>query len=296
MDLIIDTDPGQDIDDLLALWFALKRPELNVRAITTVTYPTEPRARIAKRLLRLLGRTDVAVGAGMQLPMRPFSDAEMAFQKDLAKSMNHACFADPPDDPRDAPDTPDVPALIAATAGRCPDGATIACLGPYTNIAATLLRYPDIKPRIKQIFVMGGEFDLPRTEHNVDWDSAAADILLRSGIPLAFGPWSVTRQFTLPMADCAVFGASPAPAAKEIFAAINIWHPAQSWKPGPVMYDIFPILHALAPGKYYEMETRKIAIIPPGMTQSDSDGVEVSAARAIDAEAARRIFFETVLG
>jgi len=35
--ILIDTDPGQDIDDLLAIWFAMLRPKLEVVGITTVT-------------------------------------------------------------------------------------------------------------------------------------------------------------------------------------------------------------------------------------------------------------------
>jgi purine nucleosidase/pyrimidine-specific ribonucleoside hydrolase len=49
--VLIDTDPGQDIDDILAIAFALKRPELDIKAITTVTKPSYKRARIVKRLL-----------------------------------------------------------------------------------------------------------------------------------------------------------------------------------------------------------------------------------------------------
>ena len=71
--IIIDTDPGQDIDDLLAIFFALRRPELDIQAITTVTYPTDRRARLVKRLLRYLWRSAIPVAAGMNYPVRPFS-------------------------------------------------------------------------------------------------------------------------------------------------------------------------------------------------------------------------------
>ena len=37
--ILIDTDPGQDIDGLLAILFALQRTELDIKAITTVTLP-----------------------------------------------------------------------------------------------------------------------------------------------------------------------------------------------------------------------------------------------------------------
>ena len=51
--LIIDTDPGDDVDDVLALAFALLRPELDVRAITTVTPFPDRRVHIVRKLLAL---------------------------------------------------------------------------------------------------------------------------------------------------------------------------------------------------------------------------------------------------
>ena len=44
--ILIDTDPGQEIDDLLAILFALQRPELDIKASTTVTMPSNKRARL----------------------------------------------------------------------------------------------------------------------------------------------------------------------------------------------------------------------------------------------------------
>ena len=43
--IIIDTDIGDDIDDAIAISFAVRRPELNVLAITTCYGPTRKRYR-----------------------------------------------------------------------------------------------------------------------------------------------------------------------------------------------------------------------------------------------------------
>ena len=64
MKLILDTDIGTDVDDALALAFALRHPELDLRAVTTVSGDTVRRARIAKKLLLLAGRDDIEVAAG----------------------------------------------------------------------------------------------------------------------------------------------------------------------------------------------------------------------------------------
>jgi hypothetical protein len=110
--ILIDTDPGQDIDDLLAIWFALLRPELDVVGITTVTWPTVDRARLVKRLLRYLNRADVPVAAGQDYPTHEMSDADKARLHDRAGSMNHASFAEPldaRDDPGNADAAPAQP-------------------------------------------------------------------------------------------------------------------------------------------------------------------------------------------
>src|SRR3989338_1250017 len=66
--LIIDTDIGTDIDDALALVYAV-RSGYNIPLITTVHGDTVRRAHIAKKLTRLLG-TDIPVAAGEQKPLK----------------------------------------------------------------------------------------------------------------------------------------------------------------------------------------------------------------------------------
>ena len=141
--LIIDTDPGEDIDDLLALLFALRRPELDIRAITTVTLPTARRVRLVKRLLRYLDRTDIPVAAGMDLPLRTLSEAELRAQSDFSRTMNHGAFAEP-EDPRDAPGPLDAIDLIIRTVEAHSGEIALACIGPLTNIACALRKKPAI--------------------------------------------------------------------------------------------------------------------------------------------------------
>src|SRR6202050_3040308 len=62
--IIIDTDPG--IDDAMAIFLALRSPELKVEAITPVAgnVPLELTLPNALRLVEIAGRTDVPVAAG----------------------------------------------------------------------------------------------------------------------------------------------------------------------------------------------------------------------------------------
>src|SRR5690606_17696737 len=159
----------------------LLRPELDIRAITTVTWPSDRRARLIKRLLRYLGRVDIPVGAGMQLPLRPVSADEWRSQQDLSRTMNHYAFALPAA-PEDGGPYEDAINLITRTVIANAGSIAIASIGPLTNIAVALRRRPELADMIQYIALMGGETALHRAEHNISFDYIAADIVLTSGI------------------------------------------------------------------------------------------------------------------
>jgi len=294
--ILIDTDPGQDIDDLLAIHFALLRPELDIRAITTVTWPSAGRARLVKRLLRHLGRDDIPVAAGMQAPLRPLPADEAARLRDPAVAMNHACFAEPAEPADEAGG--DAVDLILGSLRESPTPLTLCCIAPLTNVACALIREPDIVSRIGRIILMGGEIALDRAEHNIAHDPVASAIVLGCGAPISMGTWDVTRRLVLDDADCRRFADGPLPLHRALADAIAAWHPAQSWKPGPVMYDLFPLVEAFAPGIY---ELREMAIEVPcagehcGRTLArPGSGVRVST--GVDLARLRGLYVSTVFG
>ena len=297
--IIIDTDPGQDIDDLLAIFFALRRPELDIQAITTVTYPTDRRARLVKRLLRYLGRSAIPVAAGMNYPLRPFSTQEIRQQEDFSLSMNHYAFAQPEDD-RDNPGTLDAVDLVIRTIEQNPGQIILACIAPLTNIACALQRKPSIAGQIKSILLMGGETALNRCEHNITFDYIASDIVLRSGIPIQMGTWDITRRFVLSKEDCQLFRSHPSEVCQALARAIELWHPAQSWKPGPVMYDLFPMVQAYDPS-YYTLTPMSVQVetrgeFTRGMTISGGNHTHIQVTTDIRPAALRELYLQTILG
>ncbi len=296
--ILIDTDPGQDIDDLLAILFALRRPELDVRAITTVTLPSDRRARLIKRLLRMLGRTGIPVAAGMDLPLRSVGAAELERQHDFTRTMNHEAFALPAD-PLDDPDSDDAVGTIIRTVEAHPGEVHLACIAPLTNIACALRRKPSIARMIPSILLMGGETALNRVEHNIAFDAIAADIVLGSGIPVCMGTWDVTRRFVLGAEDCARFAGSDRPECRALSAAIELWKPAQPWKPWPVMYDLFPMVHVFDSSFYstQEMPVRVDLHRGPGfgMTVPGGDGPRIQVTTDVREGEVRRLYLDTVL-
>ena len=67
--IIFDTDIGSDIDDALALALALQSPELDVRAVTTVSDDTVGRSRLAWKEMGLYGRHDIPLATGAPEPL-----------------------------------------------------------------------------------------------------------------------------------------------------------------------------------------------------------------------------------
>ena len=63
----IDTDIGQDVDDLLALLVAARRCGPRLVGVSTVTWWPVGKARLARLVLQRLGRQTVPVYAGLGL-------------------------------------------------------------------------------------------------------------------------------------------------------------------------------------------------------------------------------------
>src|SRR5207244_4448004 len=61
--VILDTDIGTDLDDVFALALVLASPELDLRAVTTVSGDAYTRARLVCRFLEAVGRAEVPVAS-----------------------------------------------------------------------------------------------------------------------------------------------------------------------------------------------------------------------------------------
>lgn len=192
--IIIDTDPGQD--DALAILLAFASPELDVLGITAVAgnVPLALTEVNARKICELAGRSDACVFAGADRPlMRPLITAEHVHGK---------TGLDGPDLPEPAMPLQGehaVDFIIGTLRREKPGSVTLCALGPLTNIAHVLLRAPDLASSIQEIVLMGGGFFeggnvTPTAEFNIYVDPQAAQIVLKSGIPLVILPLDVTHK------------------------------------------------------------------------------------------------------
>ena len=191
--VIIDTDPG--VDDAIAILLALASPELDVVAITTVTGNVELASTTlnARRLLSLARRDDVAVAAGCDEALSgPVTHAAEVHGVD---GLGDLIWDEPsvPLDPRHAVDV--MRDLISS------GPLSIVAIGPLTNLAVLLERFPGIERDVEHVVIMGGaSFEgnvTPAAEFNVWADPEAARRVFAASWPISVMPLDLTHQATL---------------------------------------------------------------------------------------------------
>ncbi len=193
--IIIDTDPGQD--DAVAILMALASPQdFDVLGIVAVAgnVALAQNARNALKVVELSGRKDIAVYAGCERPMRRTLVT--------AEYVHGETGLDGPDLPMPKlklEDQHGVDFIIDMLMHHESGTVTLATLGPLTNVAMAMVKEPRIIPRIQEIVMMGGAYFevgniTPAAEFNIYVDPDAADVVLRSGVPIVMLPLDVTHM------------------------------------------------------------------------------------------------------
>lgn len=197
--VVLDCDPGHD--DALAILLAGRH--FNLLGITTVAgnVDVERTTLNARRVVDLAGlHVPIARGCASPLIAPPRHVPEVHGSTGLDGYDFPAPQA--PIDPRHG-----VEFLIDTV--RAQAGVTVIATGPLTNLALALRRAPEIAERIREISIMGGSVTVgnstPVAEFNVWFDPEAADIVLRSGVPLWMCGLNLTRQAGLDGAAIARF-------------------------------------------------------------------------------------------
>ncbi|GKX30413.1 ribosylpyrimidine nucleosidase [Vallitalea longa] len=189
--IIIDTDPG--CDDTTAILMCLACEKFDVRAITSVggNVGIEKTSNNARKIVELSGK-DVKVAVGVKHPIvRKLVTAEYVHG---ISGLGNITLEEPsmPYYEKDAIDT------IYEEAIKAHGKLRLLTLGPLTNIAVALLKYPKLKEMIDSIVFMGGAINLgnvtPAAEFNIYADPEAARIVFDSGIDMTMIGLDVTHE------------------------------------------------------------------------------------------------------
>jgi len=194
--IILDCDPGHD--DAVAIMLAAANDNIEILGITCVGGNTtlENAKNNALKICTLIGKTNIPIYAG--------SDKPIKFDLVTAAHVHGKSGLDidgPPIKIKNDYKIKDLHAVdfIIKTCLEQPEAIYICPTGPLTNIALALQKEPLIKKNIKKIIFMGGVgMSLgnitPSAEFNIYVDPHAANIVLKSGIPLIMMGLDVTHK------------------------------------------------------------------------------------------------------
>lgn len=216
--IIHDTDANND--DLMALTFLLKHPDIDVRAVSVVgTGWSDLGAGMTNiyGLLSLMGRNDIPVAAGAAYASYEVSSGEYGctYAKVVPKTslaMSDVALGTArwfPKPPLGRQYDPESPAAVDVMAGviNATGPIEILATGPLTNIDALFAKYPWTKDYVTRIYIMGGAVYVPGNiwwltpnqyaEYNIYGDPDAAARVFASGVPITQVPLDASD--TLPM-------------------------------------------------------------------------------------------------
>ncbi|QDY40848.1 nucleoside hydrolase [Candidatus Pantoea soli] len=229
--LIIDCDPGNGIagantDDGLALALALAAKSLSVELITTVSgnTPSAIGAQVAKDLLQRLGLTIPVVQGALQA-LREDPTPWRARLDHIADDSLKGLWQGVRKPQVIAADGNDAAGVMGQLICDNPGEFTLVALGPLTNVAQALQRYPAMADAVAEIVIMGGVFALDDyiKDTNFGLDPEAAHQVLHSGATITLVPMDATTQTLLTHQDLTRLTARDHPLTQFVRETLRPW-------------------------------------------------------------------------
>lgn len=257
--VLFDTDIGTDIDDAYALVALVRRPEIEVLGVTTVSSDAVARARLAAKLLAVAGGewAKIPVHAGISTATQYMKQVEWA-----------AGFSAP------SLHTSGGIEFMRREIEKRPGKVTVVAVGELTNVAALLQSAPDIGKKIRAIALMGGAIhrgyapdSKPEPEWNIRSNAAAARTVFTSGVPLLVAPLDSTADLKLtPEMRVRIF-ASGTPINDALGALDQVWRYTNHWKGDmPTLFDVLA-LELVNPRRSYELTALHVEVTDEGLTR-----------------------------
>jgi inosine-uridine nucleoside N-ribohydrolase len=200
--MVIDTDMATD--DWMAILYLLKRPDVDIRAITVTgagEAHCDPGVRNALNLAALAGRPNIPVTCGRAIPLQGNHTFPEAWREDVDELSGLQL----PENPRDPAEETAVEMLSQAIQ-EASEELVIVALGPLTNLGQLLEARPELADQIASIVIMGGAVEVPgnvgpssdvendEAEWNIYIDPHAAQLVLGSGASISLIPLDATNH------------------------------------------------------------------------------------------------------
>lgn len=197
MKVLLDVDTG--VDDAAALLYMLFKPQYEIVGIGTVCGNVEAQlaAENTLKILDLADAPDIPVAAGAEEPLCgrwPGRVKEIHGDNGLGNT----------ELPRTgrSPVKEEIEDFYMRLADKYAGELTLITLGPLTNVARTLEKYPAFARKIRRMVMMGGTIAMrgnvsPTGEANVTGDPEACDKVFLSGMDVTAVGLDVTMKVCL---------------------------------------------------------------------------------------------------
>lgn len=195
----IDSDCG--IDDAVALLAAFKLESLDIKGISAVCGNVEESKTFVnnRNIAYMANRTDVKVYHGATKPL----NIALATASHVHGNNGLGNIVI---DESDAPlETEMAWDMIYKAAKEAKGELEVVAIGPLTNIAIAIAKYPDLEKSIKRLLIMGGAIEggnaTTAAEFNIYADPHAAQAVFKSSIPKVMFGLDVTLKSLINLND-----------------------------------------------------------------------------------------------
>lgn len=221
--IIIDTDPG--IDDAMAIFYALKSPELELIGLTTIfgNVYVDLATTNALRLLEIADRPDIPVARGADNPLEgAFSNPPVFVHGEDGQGNVHL----PP--PKTQAIKQTAAEFIVEQVMSAPGEITLVPVGPLTNIGLALQIEPRIAQNVREVVLMGGNAlgpgnATPAAEANIYHDALAADMVFGAEWPVTMVGLDVTYKVIMTTDQLKHYEQTNTPMAQHIARIVPLY-------------------------------------------------------------------------
>lgn len=199
---IVDTDVAPD--DVIAMLYLLKQPNIHVEAITIESDGNahcKPALNNVKKMLQITHHDTIPIACGQPTPLK----GSHKFPQQILKECD-TLMGVMPENPHITIPLQSAEELMTATLAAAKKPIAILAIAPLTTIAQVLDKHPELKNKISQIYMMGGalkvagniqEVDPKSSNETAEWniyiDPYAAEKVLHSGVKITLIPLDVTN-------------------------------------------------------------------------------------------------------
>lgn len=264
--VIIDTDGG--IDDAAALWWAVTDPRIDLIGVTTVdgVVSAQRAASNVERLVAAAGRAVIPVGVGSGDRLGPVPELRST---DFIHGADGLGNTTPAEEDHVHEARYEAVELLHRLCAQSPGAVSVVSIGPLTNLAHTIKRYPEWAGSVHELVAMGGSAAaggnaLPNGEFNVAADPVAASIVVRApwrAPPLMVG-LDVTHAATLSESEFELLRQRLTPAAAYLDAPLNFYRRfgAAFTTPDCPCHDLLAVMALVEPALISRMPVLPLAV------------------------------------